>query len=61
MGTLVYVNLIGLLVQSMLYYVCKSYHHQSIDKSALSDHLEEYLGAYVPLKSGNIQMENLDV
>lgn len=58
---LVYVNLIGLLVQSVLYYVCKSYHHQSIDKSALSDHLEEYLGEYVPLKSSNIQMENLDV
>lgn len=60
-GLLVFVNLIGLLVQSVLYYVCKSYHHQSIDKSALSDHLEEYLGEYVPLKSSNIQMENLDV
>lgn len=60
-GLLVYVNLIGLLVQSVLYYVCKSYHHQSIDKSALSDHLEEYLGEYVPLKSSNIQMENLDI
>lgn len=60
-GLMVYVNLIGLLVQSVLYYVCKSYHHQSIDKSALSDHLEEYLGEYVPLKSSNIQMEDLDV
>jgi len=60
-GLLVYVNLIGLLVQSVLYYVCKSYHHQSIDKSALSDHLEEYLGEYVPLKSSNIQMENMDI
>ncbi|GLJ39984.1 hypothetical protein SUGI_0818100 [Cryptomeria japonica] len=59
-GSLVVVNLTGLLVQSVFYYVCKSYHHQSIDKSALSDHLEEYLGEYVPLKS-SIQMENLDV
>lgn len=59
-GSLVVVNLMGLLVQSVFYYVCKSYHHQSIDKSALSDHLEEYLGEYVPLKS-SIQMENLDV
>ncbi|KAL7089706.1 hypothetical protein ACP275_13G200100 [Erythranthe tilingii] len=58
-GVLVIVNLVGLLVQSVFYYVCKSYHHQSIDKSALCDHLGGYLGEYVPLKS-NIQMENLD-
>lgn len=58
-GVLVIVNLIGLLVQSVFYYVCKSYHHQGIDKSALYNHLGGYLGEYVPLKS-NIQMENLD-
>ncbi|KAI4364999.1 hypothetical protein MLD38_021025 [Melastoma candidum] len=59
-GILVMVNLIGLLVQSVFYYVCKSYHHQSIDKLALNDHLGGYLGEYVPLKS-SIQMENLDM
>jgi hypothetical protein len=59
-GVLVIVNLVGLLVQSVFYYVCKSYHHQGIDKSALHDHLGGYLGEYVPLKS-SIQMENLDV
>lgn len=59
-GVLVIVNLVGLLVQSVFYYVCKSYHHQGIDKSALYDHLGGYLGEYVPLKS-SIQMENLDV
>lgn len=59
-GVLVIVNLVGLLVQSVFYYVCKSYHHQPIDKSALYDHLGGYLGEYVPLKS-SIQMENLDV
>ncbi|KAH6764825.1 polyadenylate-binding protein 1-B-binding protein [Perilla frutescens var. frutescens] len=59
-GVLVIVNLIGLLVQSVFYYVCKSYHHQGIDKSALYDHLGGYLGEYVPLKS-SIQMEDLDV
>ncbi|KAK4386405.1 hypothetical protein Sango_2511100 [Sesamum angolense] len=58
-GLLVIVNLVGLLVQSVFYYVCKSYHHQGIDKSALYDHLGGYLGEYVPLKS-SIQMENLD-
>ncbi|GLT98840.1 hypothetical protein SLE2022_163170 [Rubroshorea leprosula] len=59
-GVLVIVNLVGLLVQSVFYYVCKSYHHQGIDKLALHDHLGGYLGEYVPLKS-SIQMENLDV
>lgn len=58
-GVLVIVNLVGLLVQSVFYYVCKSYHHQGIDKSVLYDHLGGYLGEYVPLKS-SIQMENLD-
>ncbi|XP_074557803.1 uncharacterized protein LOC141813722 [Curcuma longa] len=57
-AVLVVVNLVGLLVQSVFYYVCKSYHHQQIDKSALYDHLGEYLGEYVPLKS-SIQLENL--
>ncbi|KAF6167872.1 hypothetical protein GIB67_027650 [Kingdonia uniflora] len=59
-GVLVIVNLTGLLVQSVFYYVCKSYHHQGIDKSALYEHLGGYLGEYVPLKS-SVQMENLDV
>lgn len=55
---LVVVNLIGLLVQSVFYYVCKSYHHQGIDKRVLYDHLGGYLGEYMPLQS-SIQMENL--
>ncbi|KAK7399800.1 hypothetical protein VNO78_10992 [Psophocarpus tetragonolobus] len=59
-GLLVIVNLVGLLVQSVFYYVCKSHHHQGIDKTALHDHLGGYLGEYVPLKS-SIQMENFDV
>ncbi|KAI3988566.1 hypothetical protein MKX01_011463 [Papaver californicum] len=59
-GVLVLVNLIGLMVQSVFYYVCKSYHHQQIDKSALYDHLGGYLGEYVPLKS-SVQMENLEI
>ncbi|KAI3921412.1 hypothetical protein MKW98_013346 [Papaver atlanticum] len=59
-GVLVLVNLIGLMVQSVFYYVCKSYHHQQIDKSALYDHLGGYLGEYVPLKS-SVQMESLEI
>lgn len=59
-GVLVIVNLVGLLVQSVFYYVCKSYHHQGIDKNALYDHLGGYLGEYVPLKS-SVQMESFEV
>jgi len=58
-GLLCFVHLMGLLTQSVFYFVCKSYHHESIDKSSLSDHLEVYLGDYEPLKSSNIQMDGL--
>ncbi|KAK9156242.1 hypothetical protein Sjap_003722 [Stephania japonica] len=58
-GVLVFVNLVGLLVQSVFYYVCKSYHHELIDKTALFEHLGGYLGEYVPLKS-SVQMQSFD-
>lgn len=42
--------LLGLVVQTVVYFVCKSYHRENIDKCALSDHLELYYsGDYVPL------------
>uniref|UniRef100_A0A2P2JPF2 Uncharacterized protein MANES_02G173000 n=1 Tax=Rhizophora mucronata TaxID=61149 RepID=A0A2P2JPF2_RHIMU len=51
-----------LVIQTVLYFVCKSYHHENIDKSALSNHLEVYLlGEYVPLKSKDVQLEQYDV
>ncbi|XP_058781491.1 uncharacterized protein LOC131655674 [Vicia villosa] len=53
--------LFGLVIQTVLYFVCKSYHHQSIDKSALSEHLEVYHGEYEPLKDKDVQMENYHV
>ncbi|KAI3442676.1 Phytocyanin domain-containing protein [Psidium guajava] len=53
--------LFGLVVQTVIYFVCKSYHHENIDKSALSDHLEVYLGEYTPLKSKDVQLEQYDV
>lgn len=49
--------LFALVVQTVIYFVCKSYHHENIDKSALSDHLEVYLGDYVPLKAKDVQLE----
>ncbi|XP_047326289.1 uncharacterized protein LOC124929956 [Impatiens glandulifera] len=61
-GLLVVGNLGGLVTISVFYYVCKSYHCETIDKTALFDHLEGYLGEYVPLmstsnSSSTIQME----
>ncbi|KAJ9146199.1 hypothetical protein P3X46_028495 [Hevea brasiliensis] len=53
--------LFGLVIQTVIYFVCKSYHHENIDKSALSDHLEVYLGEYVPLKSKDVQLEQFQV
>ncbi|XP_057543339.1 uncharacterized protein LOC130821565 [Amaranthus tricolor] len=52
-------SLFGLVVHTIFYLVCKSYHHENIDKSLLADHLEAvYLGEYVPLKA-EVQLENL--
>ncbi|PIN20797.1 hypothetical protein CDL12_06521 [Handroanthus impetiginosus] len=53
--------LFGLIIQTIIYFVCKSYHHENIDKSSLSDHLGSYLGEYVPLKSKDVQLEHFEV
>lgn len=53
--------LFGLVVQTVIYFVCKSYHHENIDKSSLADHLDAYLGDYIPLNSKNIQLEEYHV
>ncbi|PSS17495.1 ATP-binding cassette sub-family A member like [Actinidia chinensis var. chinensis] len=53
--------LFGLVIQTVIYFVCKSYHHENIDKSILSDHLEVYLGEYEPLKAKDVQLEQLHV
>ncbi|KAH0976658.1 hypothetical protein GBA52_026377 [Prunus armeniaca] len=51
--------LFWLVIQTVLYFVCKSYHHENIDKSALSDHLEVYLGDYVPLTAKDVQLQQV--
>ncbi|XP_021850769.1 uncharacterized protein [Spinacia oleracea] len=48
-GTLI--TLYALVVQTVFYFVCKSYHRENIDKSSLADHLDEYPEEYVPLKT----------
>lgn len=57
-GVLVVVILVGLLVQSLFYYVCKSYHNERIDKSALYNHLGGYLGEYYQPLKGNMQIDD---
>jgi hypothetical protein len=49
--------LLGLIIQTIIYFICKSYHHENIDKSSLADHLEVYLGEYVPLKESDVQLQ----
>ncbi|KAL7128320.1 hypothetical protein ABFS83_14G308300 [Erythranthe nasuta] len=65
LAALVAVVLFGLVVQTVIYFVCKSYHRQNIDKSALSDHLEAYSGGYVRLKASpaekDVQLEEYRV
>ncbi|XAR62419.1 hypothetical protein NMG60_11017165 [Bertholletia excelsa] len=52
--------LFGLVVQTVIYFVCKSYHHESIDRSTLSTHLEVYLGDYVRLTAKDVQLERVN-
>ncbi|XP_024529919.1 uncharacterized protein LOC9660321 [Selaginella moellendorffii] len=54
------VNLLGMLLQSLFYFSVKSFHHESIDRMVLSDHLDAYMGEYVPLKDPDIQMEVME-
>jgi len=55
------VVMFALVSQTVVYLVCKSYHHESLDKANISDHLEVYLGDYVPLKASDVQMEQFQV
>ncbi|KAL5712837.1 hypothetical protein ACHQM5_014964 [Ranunculus cassubicifolius] len=58
-GVLVIVNFVGLLVQSVFYFVCKSYHGEEIDKSVLYESLGGYVGEYVRLRSST-EMKNAE-
>ncbi|GKU90554.1 hypothetical protein SLEP1_g4537 [Rubroshorea leprosula] len=47
----------NLVIQIVIYFVCKSYYHEDVDE-ALSNHLKAYLsGKHVPLKSKDVQLE----
>ncbi|XP_074277003.1 uncharacterized protein LOC141600658 [Silene latifolia] len=49
-------TLYSLVVQTVFYCVCKSYHHETINKSTLSDHLEELLVDHVPLLTETVEI-----
>ncbi|KAK9003030.1 hypothetical protein V6N11_060601 [Hibiscus sabdariffa] len=51
------ITLFGLVIKTVIYFVCKSYHHENIDKSVLSDHLEVYSGEYVPSMDKDVQLQ----
>ncbi|PWA85260.1 hypothetical protein CTI12_AA150920 [Artemisia annua] len=54
--------LFGFVAQTILYLVCKSYHHENVDKSSLADLLEGYLGDYAALSADdNVQLEQTRV
>lgn len=44
------VTLVAIVIQSIFYFVCKAYHQESIDRSALAEKLDGYLGDYVLLR-----------
>ncbi|CAO2827683.1 unnamed protein product [Amaranthus hypochondriacus] len=55
------VTLFSVVAQTIFYLVCKSYHRESIDKSLLGDHLDVFVGEYVPLKNEDIQLDHFHV
>ncbi|KAK1397950.1 Polyadenylate-binding protein 1-B-binding protein [Heracleum sosnowskyi] len=51
-------SLFGLVIQTIIYFICKSYHNENIDKSSLSNHLEVYSNRYVPLDTKEVHMQD---
>ncbi|KAI4310793.1 hypothetical protein MLD38_035743 [Melastoma candidum] len=54
--------LLGLVVQTVIYFVCKSYHYELVDKLALTEHLEAFLPNYDHLKEiKDVQLHQVNV
>jgi hypothetical protein len=50
--------LVVLVIQTVIYFVCKSYHNENIDRTLLADHLEASYGGYVNLNGAKeVQLE----
>ncbi|KAK1371490.1 ATP-binding cassette sub-family A member like [Heracleum sosnowskyi] len=43
--------LYGLVIQTVIYFICKFDHHENIDNSSLADHLEVSRADYVPFEA----------
>ncbi|XP_056159108.1 uncharacterized protein LOC130134990 [Syzygium oleosum] len=56
---LLMVVLFDLVAQTVIYFVCKSYHHENIDNSSLPDHLEVNLGDCPTEGQKPVQLEQL--
>ncbi|KAL7102025.1 hypothetical protein ACP275_08G093700 [Erythranthe tilingii] len=55
-------TLLGLVVQTLVYMVCKLNHREIIDESCLlANHVEVYLGDYASLRSKDVQLEQVYV
>ncbi|KAF7127744.1 hypothetical protein RHSIM_Rhsim11G0076600 [Rhododendron simsii] len=57
------VFLFAIVIETVIYFVCKSYHHENIDKLSLSDHHDEVCQVeFVPvIKVNDDQLEKFDV
>jgi hypothetical protein len=50
--------LVVLVIQTVIYFVCKSYHNENINRTLLGDHLEASYGGYVRLNEAKeVQLE----
>ncbi|XP_048128170.1 uncharacterized protein LOC125312779 [Rhodamnia argentea] len=59
---LTFLFLFGLVIQTIIYFVCKSYHCESIDKPALANHLEAYFQPEPQKQDANdVQLEQVHV
>ncbi|KAL9229475.1 hypothetical protein vseg_004937 [Gypsophila vaccaria] len=55
------IMLYTLVVNTVFYFVCKSYHQENIDKTSLVEHLDSYRHeGYVPLMDGGIEIKPLN-
>ncbi|KAM7257251.1 hypothetical protein ACFE04_012992 [Oxalis oulophora] len=54
---MVIVALLVLVIQTVIYFVCKSYHHENIDRTLLADHLEASYGAYFRINDGPKELQ----
>lgn len=60
LGLWTVVTVLGIVVQTIVYFVCKSVHLENIDRGLLSEHLDGYLGEYMPLKGPIVSLEALE-